>query len=111
MEGPSLWSVLAETGAVDPAQPREQVRRVVLATGRDGCVAVLALGEIAPDFAGRPVLLALRMDGQALDPAALRLAVPGEVRGGRSVRDLARLEVLAPGEEPLPVPPGNAGRH
>lgn len=42
VEGPSLWSVLAEAGAVDPAQPCEQVRRVVLATGRDGCVAVLA---------------------------------------------------------------------
>lgn len=110
LEGPSLWSVLAEAGAVDPAQPREQVRRVVLATGRDGYVAVLALGEIAPDFAGRPVLLALRMDGRALAPAALRLAVPGEVRGGRSVRDLARLEVLAPAEGPALPAPG-AGRH
>lgn len=111
LEGPSLWSVLAEAGAVDPGQPRDQVRRVVLATGRDGYVAVLALGEIAPDFAGRPVLLALRMDGRALDPAALRLAVPSEVRGGRSVRDLARLEILEPGGGPLPARHGGAMRH
>ncbi|UPG72843.1 hypothetical protein MVG78_01195 [Roseomonas gilardii subsp. gilardii] len=111
LEGPSLWSVLAEAGAVNPAQPREQVRRVVLATGRDGYVAVLALGEIAPDFAGRPVLLALRMDGRALDPVALRLAVPGEVRGGRSVRDLARLEILEPGDGPPGAPHGGIGRH
>lgn len=111
LEGPSLWSVLAEAGAVNPAQPREQVRRVVLATGRDGYVAVLALGEIAPDFAGRSVLLALRMDGRALDPTALRLAVPGEVRGGRSVRDLARLEVLEPGDGLPPAPHGDAARH
>ncbi|MCK8784725.1 molybdopterin-dependent oxidoreductase [Roseomonas sp. NAR14] len=95
-EGPLLWSVLVEAGAVDPAAVREQVRQIVVLTGSDGYTAVLALGEIAPEFGNQPVLLALRVDGRPLDPAHLRLAVPGEKRGGRGVHDLVRITVGTP---------------
>ncbi|UFN46916.1 molybdopterin-dependent oxidoreductase [Roseomonas sp. OT10] len=95
-EGPLLWTVLVAAGAVDPAAVHEQVRQTVTLLGRDGYTAVLALGEVSPEFANRPVLLALRLDGEALAPGALRLVVPDEVRGGRSVRDLARITVSAP---------------
>lgn len=39
------------------------------------------------------VIVALRMDGQPLDPGRLRVAVPGDKRGGRGVRGLARIGV------------------
>jgi hypothetical protein len=94
--GPLLWTVLQKAGAIDPAKPRDQVSRSVLITGRDGYRAVLALAEIAPDFEGKQVLLAERMDDHVLAADHLRLVVPLDKRGGRSVRDVARIEVTEP---------------
>lgn len=94
-EGPLLWTVLAKADAVDPARPREQVSRSVIVTGRDGYRAVLAVAEIAPDFEGKQVILAERMDGHPLGEGHLRVVVPLDKRGGRSVRDVARIEVTA----------------
>jgi DMSO/TMAO reductase YedYZ molybdopterin-dependent catalytic subunit len=92
-EGPLLWSLLDRAGAVDASKPGGQVRQTVLITGSDGYTAVLALGEISPEFAAKPVILADRMDGHPLGPEHLRLIVPGERRGGRSVRDVVRISV------------------
>ncbi len=92
-QGPLLWDVLAQTGAIDASRPREQVRGIVLIEGRDGYTATLALGEIAPDFEGKQVILAGHMDGQALEPGHWRIIVPADRRGGRSVRDVVRIAV------------------
>jgi hypothetical protein len=89
--GPTLWDVLVATKLIDPAKPAEAVHLVVRVTGSDGYVAVLAAGELSPEFAGRKVQLALRQNGKAL--ALPRLVVPGEKRGGRSVRDVVRIDV------------------
>ena len=92
-EGPLLWTVLDHAGAIETRSPRDAVRRTVLITGRDGYTAILALGEIAPEFEGKRVILAERMDGHSLDPDHLRIVVPGDRRGGRSVRDVVRIAV------------------
>lgn len=94
-EGPLLWTVLEHAGAVDPAKPRDQVRLTVLITGRDGYTAVLALGEVSPEFEAKQVIVAERMDGQDLPLGHVRLVVPGDKRGGRSVRDVASIVVGA----------------
>jgi hypothetical protein len=104
-EGPLLWTVLGHAGAIDPARVRDQVRETVLLVGRDGYTAVLALGEIAPEFEGKQAILAIRMDGQPLDARQLRVVVPGDKRGGRGVHDLVRITVAAP-----VVTPSNAPR-
>jgi len=91
-EGPLLWTVLEQAGVIDPAAHRDQVSRSVLLLGRDGYRAVLGLGEIAPEFEGKQVIVAERMDDQPLD-GHLRIVVPLDKRGGRSVRDVARIEV------------------
>ena len=85
--GPLLWDVLTDAGVVDPKQPEDAVRLVVRVTGSDGYIAVLALAEMAPQFAGHPIQLA------ELPDKSLRLVVPGERRGGRSVRDVVRIEL------------------
>jgi Oxidoreductase molybdopterin binding domain len=95
-EGPLLWTVLQKAGVVDPAMHREQVSQSVVILGRDGYRAVLALGEIAPEFEGKQVILAERMDDQPLDAEQLRIIVPLDKRGGRSVREVARIEVSTP---------------
>ena len=98
-EGPLLWTVLDHAKAVGVGKAGEQVRQVVLLTGRDGYMAVLGLGEISPDFEGKQVILAERMDGKPLAPDHLRVVVPGDRKGGRSVRDLVRI-VVAPLQPP-----------
>jgi hypothetical protein len=94
-EGRLLWSVLQQAGAIDPAKPRDQVSETVVIIGRDGYRAVLGLGELAPEFEGKAVILAEKMDGQPLGVDHLRVVVPLDKRGGRSVRDVARIEVVA----------------
>jgi molybdate transport system substrate-binding protein len=91
--GPLLWDVLVASGVVDPAKPAEQVHLVVHVTGADGYVAAVALAEIAPQFANRPIQVADQMNGAPLPDHALRLIVPGDRRGGRSVRDVVRIDI------------------
>jgi hypothetical protein len=90
-EGPLLWTVLEQNGALAGMAPREQGGHVVIVTGRDGYRAALALGEISPEFEGKPVLLAERMDGAALGDGHWRLVVPGDHRGGRAIRDVVTI--------------------
>jgi DMSO/TMAO reductase YedYZ molybdopterin-dependent catalytic subunit len=99
-EGPLLWTLFDHAHAIDPEKPREQVRQTIEVTGRDGYSVILALAEIAPAFEGKQVILAERMDGEPLGPEHFRIVVPGERRGGRSVRDVVRIAVAAPGSAP-----------
>jgi hypothetical protein len=95
-QGPLLWTVLVHEGAVSTAHPRDAARQVLLVTGRDGYRAVLALGEIAPQFEAKQAILADSMNGRPLGAGHWRVVIPGEHRGGRDVRDVARLQLLAP---------------
>jgi DMSO/TMAO reductase YedYZ molybdopterin-dependent catalytic subunit len=92
-DGPLLWTVLQKAGVINPAKHREQVSQAIMILGRDGYTAILALGEIAPEFEGKQVILAERMNGKPLDAEHLRVVVPLDKRSGRSVRDVARIEV------------------
>lgn len=67
----------------------------ILATGSDGYQAVIAYGEIDPDFGNQPILVAYEQDGKAIadKEGAIRLIVPGDKRGGRYVSGLISLEV------------------
>jgi hypothetical protein len=89
--GPLLWAVLDRAGVLGADAPG-RVRRVVVATGRDGYTAILAMAEVDPELGGKPVIVATRADGQTVT-GGLRLVVPGEKHPARSVHDLARLEV------------------
>lgn len=90
--GPLLWSLLDHTATLGN-EPRTRLRNSVRVTGRDGYMAVLALAEIDPEFEGKQVILAYRRDGQPLPNNELRLVVPNDRRGGRSVRDVVRIEL------------------
>jgi len=90
--GALLWSVL-DHAEILGGDRRARLRRTIVVTGRDGYSAVLALAEIDPDFEGKHVLLAYRRDGQPIKGNALRLVVPGDRHGGRSVRDVVRIEL------------------
>ncbi len=90
--GPLLWTVLAEAGLVGDGDARRRPRQTVTVTGRDGYSAVLALAEIAPDYEGKQVILAMPSAPSA-EAGALRLVVPGDGRAGRAVRDVVRVRL------------------
>jgi Oxidoreductase molybdopterin binding domain len=90
--GALLWSVLDRAEMLG-GDRRARLRRTIVVTGRDGYMAAVALAEIDPEFEGKQVLLAYRRDGQPIDGNTLRLVVPGDRHGGRSVRDVVRIEL------------------
>lgn len=67
----------------------------VLAIGSDGYAALVAYGEVSPDFGNKGILLAVAEDGVTLERP--RLVVPGDVRGGRYVTDIVELRVTRVG--------------
>jgi DMSO/TMAO reductase YedYZ molybdopterin-dependent catalytic subunit len=91
--GPLLWDVLNAAGVLDGARPRDQAHLAVRVTGAHGYTAVVALGEISPQFANRPIQLADHMNGTPLPGQGLRLIVPEDFLGGRSVRDVVRIDI------------------
>jgi DMSO/TMAO reductase YedYZ molybdopterin-dependent catalytic subunit len=91
--GPLLWDVINAAKVLDGAGPRDQAHLAVRVTGADGYTAVVAVGEISPQFANRPIQLADHMNGTPLPGQGLRLIVPEDRLGGRSVRDVVRIDI------------------
>lgn len=102
--GVDLWSLLVDAGLqADPARKNDLLSRYVLATGADGYKVVFALGELNPDFGhkGSTVAYADTASGTSAPLSAadgpFRVTAPGDVKGGRYVSNLVRLDVAASG--------------
>ena len=89
--GVLLWNVLEANHALATAGHHDELRQIFSVTGRDGYRIVFSVGEIAPDFGNRAMMIATEADGRPL--AGPRLIVPGDRRGARSVRDVVGIEV------------------
>ncbi len=92
-KGALLWSLIESAGLRDTAGKNPGLRHTLLVTGRDGYAVALAFGEIDPHYEGKSVLLAYEEGEPPVSVSALRLVVPGDAHGGRSVRDVVRIEV------------------
>ena len=92
--GVPLWTVLQRAGLVDGPAKGAHLRHGILVTGADGYGVLLSIGELDPDFANVQAVLAVRKDGQPLaGDEGVRLVVPGDKKGGRSVRHVVKIEV------------------
>jgi hypothetical protein len=91
--GPLLWTVLLAVHAINPKSPETLAHEAVTTLGADHYAATLALGELAPAFADKKIILATAVNGKPLAPGHYRLFVPGDGHGGRSVRDVAGFTV------------------
>ncbi len=87
--GVRLWTLLEQAGGL-AALPRDRASKMLIAIGRDGYTAALALGELDPAFEGKPVLIATAADGHPM-AGGVRLVIPGDQRGGRDVRNVVRI--------------------
>jgi hypothetical protein len=91
--GVPLWTLLGEAGEIDDPAKRAELRHVIRITGRDGYLVVISTGEIAPDFGGKPALLAYQRNDEAPAETGFRPVMPGDKHGGRYVRDVVSIEV------------------
>lgn len=94
--GPLLLDVLNLAGPeFDPAIKNDKLQHYAEASGSDGYQAIVAWGELDPDFEGKQLLVAITEDGVALGDAGPRLVVPGDLRGGRYVSDVVTIKLAA----------------
>ena len=94
--GPLLADVAARIGAPSRGDMRgAALSTVVVAEARDGYRVVFSLGELDPLLGKARVIVATACDGAALieDDGPYRIAVGGDERGARSVRQLASLRL------------------
>ncbi len=104
--GVSLWSFLLSAGIItDPLVKNDLLGKYLVATGSDGYKALIALGEISPNFGNQQDLIATQVNGGGLGTNGFaRLVIPGDTKAGRYVSNLVGLEVLsAPAPVPLPA--------
>ncbi|MBV8084527.1 MAG: molybdate ABC transporter substrate-binding protein [Chloroflexi bacterium] len=94
-KGTRLINVLnAAHVGFDPSRKNASGRAFVEVTGSDGYQAILAYGDIDPNFGNQAVLLAYEQDGKTLtDQDGPRLTVPGDKAGGRYVSGVVRVDV------------------
>mgnify|MGYP000288819885 CR=1 FL=1 len=90
--GALLWDIISAAQVNLNADLRnDQLSMFIVASAPDNYQAVIAWGEIDPEFGNQQILVAYEQDGAPLD--ALRLVVPADARGGRYVNQLVSLEV------------------
>ncbi|MCC5578417.1 molybdopterin-dependent oxidoreductase [Microtetraspora sp. AC03309] len=96
--GPLLIAVArAAQPFFDPSERKDRLRFLISVLGRDGHNAVLSWGEIDPEFGDTEALLAVSMDGAALDDQGPHLVVPGDRCGGRHISRIAEVRICASG--------------
>jgi DMSO/TMAO reductase YedYZ molybdopterin-dependent catalytic subunit len=92
--GPLLHDVLADTApAFDPARRKDRLRFLIAVHGADGHHVLLSWAEIDPDFGRAPVLLAVTLDGTALDRSGAQLVLPQDRCGARHVSGIDAIRV------------------
>jgi hypothetical protein len=96
--GPLLADVMARLGAPSGTALRgPALLMAVVVEARDGYRVAFTLGELDPLLGKAEVVLADRCNGVMLDAedGPFRLAVEGDTRGARSVRQVVTLQLVA----------------
>ena len=75
-----------------------------IATGADGFRVTLALAEVAPRFSDKSIILGYEQDGESLN-VGVRLIVPRDDLGGRSILGLADIQMRDAGSKPSTARP------
>jgi hypothetical protein len=91
--GVLLWALLKKGEPIDEPGKNASLKHTLLITGRDGYAVALAMGEIDPHYEGKQIIVAYVGGEPSASMSSLRLVVPGDVHGGRSVRDIATIEL------------------
>jgi DMSO/TMAO reductase YedYZ molybdopterin-dependent catalytic subunit len=96
-EGVPLQEILKKAGIPFGRQMRgKALAGYVLAEAKDGYAVVFSLGELDPELGGTRIIVADKRDGKPLFEyqGPVRLVIPADKEGARSVRMLEKLEVI-----------------
>ncbi|MBC7814183.1 MAG: molybdate ABC transporter substrate-binding protein [Burkholderiales bacterium] len=94
--GVRLWDILSAAQANFNADIRnDKLSMFVVVTASDGYQAVIAWGEIDPEFGNQPILVAYGEAGVPIEDeqGGLRLVVPSDARGGRYVSGIVNISL------------------
>ena len=91
--GVLVWDLLKKAELIPGEGKNAALRHTLLITAANGYAVAVALGELDPSYGNKQVMLAYRSTDGSASFDHLRLLVPGDVRGGRAVRDVAKIEV------------------
>ncbi|HYO89093.1 MAG TPA: molybdopterin-dependent oxidoreductase, partial [Candidatus Limnocylindrales bacterium] len=94
--GALLWDVLSASHPnVNDDQRGDKLSMFLVVTGADGYQAVISWGEIDPEFAAVPILLAYAENDAPLaeGQGPVRLIVPTDGRGGRYVSVVSNISL------------------
>jgi len=96
-EGVLVAEVLKRVGApLGKALRGDAMATYVVASATDGYRVVFSLAELDPEFSGSEIMIVDRTNGQPLlaDQGPMRLVVPKDLPGARSMRMLERIEIV-----------------
>ncbi len=96
--GPSLYDYAVATGML-PVEGA-LASQYFVASAEDGFTVTVAMAEVAPDYTSKRVILAYEQNGEPIR-AGVRLVVPGDDLGGRSVFGVSSLELRSVASVPL----------
>ncbi|MEH2143456.1 hypothetical protein [Nostoc sp.] len=113
--GVPLWELINNPKAGGGLKPGNSglnsknsfLRQYVLVEATDCYGAVVAIGEIQPNFEGKKVLIAFEKKGpngkvvSLIDEGFARLVVPGDKAGGRYVTNVRNILILSAPASPL----------
>lgn len=91
--GVLVWDLLKKAELIAGDGKNPELRHTLLVTASNGYAVAVALGELDPSYGNKAVLLAYQSTDGSASFDHLRLLVPGDVRGGRAVRDVATIQV------------------
>lgn len=94
--GVLLWDIVSAAQPNLNADVRnDRLSMYLVVTSSDRYQAVIAWGEIDPDFGGQPILLAYAQEGAPIadSQGPLRLVVPTDLRGGRYVSGVVNISL------------------
>ncbi|MDO5632429.1 MAG: hypothetical protein Q4G22_11410 [Paracoccus sp. (in: a-proteobacteria)] len=89
--GVLLWDVLAAHTDLDD-DVKTALRYTILVTATDDHQVAFSVGEIAPGFGARPIMVGFELDGAPI-PDGLRMVAPGDERGARYVKGVVSLDI------------------
>ncbi|BAY66496.1 hypothetical protein NIES22_66350 [Calothrix brevissima NIES-22] len=115
--GVPLWELINNPQAAGGLKPGNSgvnsknsfLRQYVLVDATDCYGAVVAIGEIHPNFAAKTVLVAFEKKGSdgtvvpLIDDGFARLVVPGDKAGGRYVSNVSNIFVFSAPPSPIKV--------
>jgi molybdate transport system substrate-binding protein len=94
--GVPLWQVIsAAQPNLNADVSNDRLSTFIVVTASDNYQAVIAWGEIDPEFGNQPILVAYEENGAPIadEEGPIRLIVPGDVRGGRYVSGLVNISL------------------